>query len=685
MAHSFIDKFGYRRQRANPISRIGVFPYTGEQIDQPKKDPKTKKKIFKRNDLGEIIYKRDKKTGQLLKEKDGSLIPEYEMQFGLDPDRLYPVLRGPDALFNPDAIESFNGLPIRVGHLMIGDEAKNKEDEKDKKLSSADKNPNDGCIYNVRPSLDEPGYLIADFCIYTDRMKDILKEGKIKELSLGYTCVYVPEQGMFEGIPYMFKQTELRGNHLALVKRGRCGSSVCVYDEAVVTFDSLPDSLVPNEEKETPMEDNKKEETEKLDRAKALASAIKGGDEQLAQDCLDFADFPPEVRKEALERCKAGKCDKKDGEKEVSDKAPKATKDGAEIPVPPELPKDKPEEEKPAESNAPAASTASAPAPAATPEPNDTPAGQDVPSPKDGEVAAPAKDCKDKAPAQEAHVCDKCGCDPCKCEKKEEVPAKDCGDKAVKDGADKPEEKKEDKPEDKPADQPEKACGDKAAKDDAPTQPVTEPSIPTPVAAVQAPAEEKKEDKPEDKPTGDKEPEQVTIVEKKEEKPGEAIAEVIEGKETEDKKAEDKAEKRIEADVKAEHDNVPPGKTAKVAQDEYAAFVAEYSEAQNLATKLRPYIKETFDSAPMRVIDVARFAAKHIDTLAFVMDEADDEKVLTAVRGYAAAVAMDAAPAQPEVFVDKIENKEAIVQDAAPEAQPQPAATSKDLLAYMAN
>jgi hypothetical protein len=152
--------------------------------------------------------------------------------------------------------------------------------------------------------------------------------------------------------------------------------------------------------------------------------------------------------------------------------------------------------------------------------------------------------------------------------------------------------------------------------------------------------------------------------------------EVVEAKD-----CKDSAEKRIEADVKADHGNLPPGK-AKVAQDEYAAFIAEYSEAQTLANKLRPYIKETFDSAPMRVIDVARFAAKHISTLAFVMDEADDEKVLTAVRGYAAAVAMDQAPKKPEVLEDAIPNADVIVQDAAPET-PAPVANSKDLLAFL--
>ena len=669
MAHSYIDKFGYRRQRANPISRVGVFPYTGEQIDQPKRDKKTGKPILKRDDLGEIVFKRDK-NGNLVKDADGNPIPEFEMQFGLVPDMLYPVLRGPEALFDQEAIESFNGLPIRVGHLMIGDEKKNNKDDKDKKLNSADKNPNDGCIYNVRPSLDEPGYLIADFCIYTDRMKEVLKEGKVKELSLGYTCIYEPEEGEFEGVPYMFKQTNLRGNHLALVKHGRCGSSVCVYDQAVITFDSLPDY---EDNKENPvMENEKKEETGKLDRAKALASAIKGGDEQLAQDCLDFADFPPEVRKEALEKCKAGKCEKKDGEKDVSDKAPKSAKsakDDADLPPPPELPKaEEKKPEDPAESNAPAASTASAPAPAAEPEPTDSPAGQDVPSPKDGENPAEAKDCKDKAPKA---VCDKCGCDPCECKKDAE--AKDCKDKAPKvkvEGVETVAEKPDGEVE-KTEVVEAKDCKDKAAKDCGTG--VTQPSIPTPVAAVQGETEEKKEAKD----CKDKAPEvKVEGVETVAEKPDGEVekTEVVEAKD-----CKDKDDTRIKADVKAEHQEVPPGK-AKVAQDEYAAFVAEYTTAQALANKLRPYIKDTFDSAPMRLIDVARFAAKNIDTLAFVADEADDEKVLNAVRGYAAAVAMDAAPKQ-EVFEDTVKSSDVIVQDEAPAEVKK--SSPKDLLKFM--
>lgn len=177
MAKSSIDINGYRKQTANPISRTGVFPYYGKQVDF-----------------------------------DGSLC--------LEPDRIYWVLRSEMELFDAEAMNSFNGIPIIVGHTMLGEG-----------FASPEKRTPDGCIYNVRRSLDTPDQLIADFTIYTKRMQDILKEGKIRELSLGYRCQYVPETGVYNGQAYEFKQVHLRGNHLALVEHGRCGSSVCVCDE----------------------------------------------------------------------------------------------------------------------------------------------------------------------------------------------------------------------------------------------------------------------------------------------------------------------------------------------------------------------------------------------------------------------------------------------------------------------
>lgn len=537
MSSSFIDKNGYRRQRANPISCVGVFPYTGAQID-------------------------------------------YDGEFGLDKDKLYWVYRGPEALFEERAIESFQGLPIRVGHVMLGSRADSVsvESSKENVYRPVDEEPADGCIYNVRPSKDEPGILIAEFAIWTDKMKDILKEGKIKELSLGYTCRYEPCEGVYNGIPYQFKQVNLTGNHLALVKHGRCGSSVCVCDEAVVTFDSLPEGI-------TQMEDTKKEEKKPMqERVKALATAIKGGDEQGALDCLDFYELTPAQRKEALEYIKSKKCDKKECEKTetvVGDKKDiKPAKDAGDVPPPPP---ETTKPEAPAESPAPAASTASAPASEPAPEAGATPP-ENVPSPKDGEM--PAGDKKEKC-------------------------AKDCG------------------------------TG------------VTEPSIPVPVAAVEELKEKKEEVKTEDT---------APACEKKEEPKEEKTEEVKEVKKEEPEKTPE-TEKPVTDSLGAgkppalgpeptpalgKEKTDEPKNPEKITQDAYEAFAREYANAQALAGNIRAHVTETFDSTTWREIDVARFAAKHIPCLAFVADDANDDIVLAAVRGFVAcgklAPVADAAP-----------------------------------------
>lgn len=193
---------------------------------------------------------------------------------GLDPKKFYGVFRSAWELSDPKTIESFNGCPLIDEHEMVGEGAK-----------KVDERPADGCIYNVRMSRDLAGVLIADIKIYTDSIRQKIKDGKV-ELSLGYRCRYVEQKGSFNGVPYDFIQTDLRGNHIALVKHGRCGSGVRVYDSSeamdadeVLTFDSL-------EEVENMAKDAKKEEVQvALD---SLAECLSGANDELAADVLQF-------------------------------------------------------------------------------------------------------------------------------------------------------------------------------------------------------------------------------------------------------------------------------------------------------------------------------------------------------------------------------------------------------------
>ena len=265
MARKHIDQNGYMVLEANPISMVGVFPYTGEQID-------------------------------------------FDGSFGLDKKRIYYVLRPEEELFSPEAMKSFDGMPLTIGHEMLG-----------KGFKAVDRKNHEGCIYNVRPSMDMPGYLLADFTIYTDRAKKAIENGT-KQLSLGYRCQYERRNGEYAGQPYEFVQTNLRGNHIALVPQGRCGSSVCVCDQAlVITCDSLPEEIQMNSKD--------KKDTDKYEK---LAQAVANGSDADCEDCLDFFDLTPEQRKEALAFAK-GK--KKEDAAPVADAKPKC-KD--ELPPAPE-------------------------------------------------------------------------------------------------------------------------------------------------------------------------------------------------------------------------------------------------------------------------------------------------------------------------------------------------------------
>ena len=244
MARKHIDQNGYLVLEANPISMVGVFPYTGEQID-------------------------------------------FDGSFGLEKKRIYYVFRPPEELFSKDAMKSFDGMPLTIGHEMLG-----------KGFKSVDRKNHEGCIYNVRPSMDLPGYLLADFTIYTDRAKKAIENGT-KQLSLGYRCQYEKRNGEHEGQPYEFVQTNLRGNHIALVPQGRCGSSVCVCDQAlslVLTCDSLPEEIQMN-----------KKEKKDEGRFERLAQAVANGSDEDSEACLDFFDLTPEQRKEALAFAKGKK------------------------------------------------------------------------------------------------------------------------------------------------------------------------------------------------------------------------------------------------------------------------------------------------------------------------------------------------------------------------------------------
>lgn len=157
---------GYLICKDVPISRVGEFEYTALEM------------------------------GGAVKGKGGKVI----------------MTRTPEELFRPETIASFEGKPVVIGHDRFADP----------------QNINAirvGHVQNVRQGEGElSGFLLADLFLDSQRGIDIVERGELEEVSCGYDARAVDDgdgRGHQEGIV---------GNHLALVKKARCGEACKIGD-----------------------------------------------------------------------------------------------------------------------------------------------------------------------------------------------------------------------------------------------------------------------------------------------------------------------------------------------------------------------------------------------------------------------------------------------------------------------
>lgn len=144
----------------------------------------------------------------------GSQIPGYTG----NPNDIVKVYRPMEELMRPETIETFKLLPFIDEHNWLG-------------ANGIDPGtiPFTG-ITGENVYADAP-YLKAPIKVFSEKMKADIIEGKV-ELSPGYLYDVYAEPGVWNGQPYQYVQRNLRGNHLALVYKGRTGSDVAVMDSA---------------------------------------------------------------------------------------------------------------------------------------------------------------------------------------------------------------------------------------------------------------------------------------------------------------------------------------------------------------------------------------------------------------------------------------------------------------------
>lgn len=134
----------------------------------------------------------------------------HELGLPGDQDRMVLVNRYPEDVFDPAALASFEGKPLTRGHPPEGVGPEN---------HSAYAM---GHVQNVRRQGD---FMIADLYVNDPGLRSDVENSVLREVSCGYTCNYEPDG---EG----YRQTHIRGNHVAVVPRGRAGHEVAIKDSA---------------------------------------------------------------------------------------------------------------------------------------------------------------------------------------------------------------------------------------------------------------------------------------------------------------------------------------------------------------------------------------------------------------------------------------------------------------------
>lgn len=174
MTNRETDINGYITIKRNPISKVGVFPYLGKNIDP-----------------------------------------------ALEPNQIYFVYRPAEELCKPETINSFKHIPIIEDHTMLGTGQ-----------TPAERKGVDG-VTGEDVGL-EGDILYADLHIYSETLKRRIDGGDKKDLSIGYRVgKWEKANGLFNGQPYDYIQRGLLGNHVAVVKEGRAGKEVSVLDHTI--------------------------------------------------------------------------------------------------------------------------------------------------------------------------------------------------------------------------------------------------------------------------------------------------------------------------------------------------------------------------------------------------------------------------------------------------------------------
>ena len=173
-----IDDNGYMNVYKSPILRTGVLEYYGSEL--------------------------------LPQDENGNFTEDSVDGVKIDKDKIYKVFISEEELRK--SADSFRLLPITDDHTWLGDEG---EDAKDFQQGSTGEN-----------AYVEDGFLYVPLKLTGKEIVEEVDNHEKEELSASYYNRFIKS----DNPDYDFMAVDIKGNHLALVDKGRCGSAVRVLN-----------------------------------------------------------------------------------------------------------------------------------------------------------------------------------------------------------------------------------------------------------------------------------------------------------------------------------------------------------------------------------------------------------------------------------------------------------------------
>ena len=142
----------------------------------------------------------------------GKEIPDYE-SLGLDAEKIYNMLRDPAELER--GMHTLGEKQLLIKHIFV----------------SADEPQKESIAGTIGSNLEMVGDDVkGSLTVWDKEAINLIESGKLAELSASYFYDPVMKSGTFNGQPYDGIMTNIRGNHVALVERGRIGRDALVAD-----------------------------------------------------------------------------------------------------------------------------------------------------------------------------------------------------------------------------------------------------------------------------------------------------------------------------------------------------------------------------------------------------------------------------------------------------------------------